>query len=72
MHHSQVVQSPILNDCIKLNIYGHTKTQIVPTLLLQVSVQELHNILVSDPVDGGIKEARDAESNIIIIDSTLR
>ena len=30
MHHPQVVQSPIFNDCIKVNIYGHTGPQIVP------------------------------------------
>ena len=36
-----------------------------------MSIQELHNILVSDPVYGGLKEARDVENNIIIIDSTL-
>ena len=31
--------------------------QLVPKLLLQVSVRELHNIPVSDPNDGGTKEA---------------
>ena len=45
---------------------------MVPKFLLQVSIQELHNSLVSDPVDGGIKEARVADNNIIISDSTLR
>ena len=41
-------------------------------LLLQVSVRELHNSLVSDPNDGGIKDARDEYGKIIISDSTLR
>ena len=40
--------------------------------LLQVSVRELHNILVSDTNDDSIKDARDEDGNIIIIDSTLR
>ena len=35
-------------------------------------VRELHNILVSDPNDGGLKEVRDEENNIIISSSTLR
>ena len=41
-------------------------------MLLQFSVRELHNIFVSDPLYGGLKEARDAEYNIIISDYTLR
>ena len=45
---------------------------MVPKVLLQVSVRELHNGLVSDSNDGGIKEARDEENNIIISNSTLR
>ena len=55
MHHPQVVQSPILNDSLKVNIDGHTEPQLVPKLLLQVSIRELHNSLVIDPIDGGIK-----------------
>ena len=53
MHNPQVVQSPIVNDCLKVNIDGHTEPQLVSKLLLHVSVRELHNSLVSDPVDGG-------------------
>ena len=40
--------------------------QLVPKLLLQVSVGELHASLVSDPNDGGLKDARDEDDNIII------
>ena len=72
MHHPQVVQSPIVNDCLKVKIDGHTEPQLVPKLLLQVSVRELHNNLVSDTEDGGLKEARDADINTIISGSTLR
>ena len=35
-------------------------------------VIELHNILVSDPNDGGLKDAKDEGNNIIISDSKLR
>ena len=45
--------------------------QIFPKLLLQVSVRELHNSFVSDPNDGGIKDARDEDGTIIISDSSL-
>ena len=37
-----------------------------------MSVRELHNSLVSDPNDGGLKDARDEDGKIIISDSTLR
>ena len=72
MHHPQVVQSPIVNNCLKVKIDCPTEPQLVPKLLLQVSIRELHNSLVSDTDNGGLKEARDAENNIIISDSALR
>ena len=46
--------------------------QLVTKLLLQVSVRELHNSLVSYPNDGGLKDARNEDDDIIISDSTLR
>ena len=55
MHHPQVVQSPIANDYLKVKIDGYNETQLVPKLLLQVSIRELHNNLVSDKKDGGLK-----------------
>ena len=51
MNHPQVAKSPIINDCLKLKMDGHTEPQLVPKLLLQVSVRELYNNLVSDKVD---------------------
>ena len=41
-------------------------------MALQVSVQELINIMVSTPEEGGPKEARNEVNDIIISDSTLR
>ena len=55
MHHPQVVQSPIFNDCLKVKIDGPSIPQFYPKLLLQVSVREFHNILISDPEDCGLK-----------------
>ena len=46
--------------------------QLVPIFLLQVSVRELHNSLVSDTNDDGLKYAWDKENSIIISNSTLR
>ena len=72
IRHPQVVQSPISNDCLKVMLDDQTEPQLVPKLLLQVSVREIHNSLVSDPNDGGLKDARDDDGKIIISDSTLR
>ena len=69
--HPQVVQSPISNDCLKVMLYYQSEPQLVPKLLLQVSVRELHNSLVSDPNDGGLKDARDEDGKNIISNSTL-
>ena len=71
MHHPQVAQSPIFNDCLKVKMDGHTEPQMIPKFLLQVSVRELHKNIVSDSDNGGIKEARDEDDNIIISDCTL-
>ena len=72
MHHPQVVQSLVANDCLKVKIDGPTEPQLVTKLLLQVYVRELHNNLVSATKYGGLKEARDEDDNILISDSTLR
>ena len=61
-------KSPISNYCLKVVLYDQTEPTLVPKLLLQVSVRELHNSLVSDPNDGGLKDARDEDVKIIISD----
>ena len=55
-----------------MKIDGNTEPQLVTKLLLQVSVRELHNNIVSATKDGGPKETMDKDDNIIISDSTLR
>ena len=55
-----------------MKIDGHNEPQPAPKLLFQVSVIEIHNNLVSSTKDGGIKEARDEDDNVIISDSILR
>ena len=69
--HPQVVQSPIFNDCLRVIFDDQTEPKMIPKLLLQVSVRELHKILVSNTNDGDIKEAREEENHIIISDYTL-
>ena len=65
------MKSTIVNDCLKVEIYGNTEPQLVPNFLFQVSVRELHNNLVSAKIYGVPKEARYEDYNIIISDSTL-
>ena len=62
--------SPILNDCLKLFIDGQVKPHLVPKLLLQVLIIELNKSIASPSEEGVLKESRDADSNIIISDST--
>ena len=49
----------------------HTEPQLAPKHLFHLSVRELHSSFVSDPNEGGLKDARDEDDNIIISDSTL-
>ena len=55
MRHPQVRQSPIVNDCLRVKIDGHTEPQLVTKLLLHVSVREHHKNIVSDTDNGGLK-----------------
>ena len=66
------MKSTIENNCLKVSIDGYSEPQLVPKLLLQVSVRELHNVMVSHLEEGGLKEARDSENNIIISDYKLQ
>ena len=66
------VQSSIENYCLKMKVDGYTEPQLVPKLLLHVSVREIHNNIVSAIKYGGLKEARDEYDNTIISDYTLR
>ena len=65
MHHPQVLQSKIVNYCLKVKVDGPTEPQLVPKLLLQVYVRELHNNIVRYSDNGGLKEARYEDDNII-------
>ena len=71
IQHPHVVQYPTTNDCLQFSIGVYYETQLVPRLLSQVSVQELHNSMVIPPEEGGLKEEIDKENNIIISDLDL-
>ena len=71
LQHTQVVQYPISNGCICVYIDVKSKKTLVPKFLFQVSVRELHNSMVIPPEDGGLKEAKDSDNNIIVNYSTF-
>ena len=52
--------------------YDQIEPQLVPKLLLHVSVRELHNSLVSYPNYSVLNDALDEGGKIIISDATLR
>ena len=62
---------PIANDCLRVYFGGHSEPQVGPKLLLQVYVQEPHNIMESPQEECGLKEEIYVENNIIIIDYTV-
>ena len=66
MQHTQVVVSPIANDCLKLSIDGQVEPHLVPKFPLQILVREIHNIMLSPIEEGGLKETIDVDNNIII------
>ena len=50
---------------------GPYELQLVPKLLLKVSVWEIHHIMAIPPEEGGLNEAIDAYNSIIFSDYTL-
>jgi len=60
-NHPHVVDSPIQRDTLFVMNLEMKKKERVGKLLLQVSVQELHNNLVEPVKNSGLECARDAE-----------
>ena len=65
------MQSPIANDCLNVFIDSNSEPQLVTKLLLQLFIQEIHNIMVCLPEEGLLKEVIYVYNNIIISDSTI-
>ena len=55
LQHPRGVQTQIANDFLKVSIGGHSEPQLIPKLLLQMYVQELHNSMVGPPKEGLLK-----------------
>ena len=68
---SNVRESPITRDTL---LIADADTQVkrrVPKLLLECSMQKLHNELIASPDDGGLVGARHAITNDVIISEKI-
>ena len=71
MKNSNVRQSPITRDTLLIAYADSKVKRRVPKLLLECSMWQLHNELISSPYDGGLLGARHAETNDVIISDTM-
>ena len=63
------MQSPISNNCFIFHVDGKPENQLVPKLLLQVPVREVHNIMVIPTEEDGINEVIYKHNKTITSDS---
>ena len=71
MKNSNVRQSPITRDTILIADADTKEKCRLPKLLLECSMQQLHNELITSPDDGGLVGARHAITNDVIISDTM-
>ena len=69
--HTDVIQSPIVNDTLLIKNRLGVKTP-VPKLLLRIPVHELHNDMIKPVSEGGFALAQNPEGKVIISDTSLR
>ena len=73
MKNSNVCESPIARDTLLITDEESGVKLIVPKLLLEFSMRQLHNELIVSPYYGGLFGARHADTNYVIIsDKMLR
>ena len=68
--HSQVVQSPIVNDTLLTKNRLGVKTP-APKLLLRIPVRELHNDMIKPVSEGGFALAHKSAGEVQISDTSL-
>ena len=64
-------QYPITRDTLLIADADTKVKRRVPKLLLECSMQQLHNELIASPDDGGLFGARHAITNDVIISDTM-
>ena len=71
MKNSNVRQSPITRDTLLIADADTKVNRRVPKLLLERSMQQVHNELIDSPDDGSLLGARHAKTNDVIISDTM-
>ena len=71
MKNPNVCESSIERDTLLIIEAEYRVKQIVPKLLLECSMQQLHNELIASPHDGGLIGSRHANTNDVIISDTM-
>ena len=71
MKRSNVSKYPIACDTLLITDADSGVKQGVPKLLLECSMQQLHNELISSPYDGGLLGSRHADTKNVIISDTM-
>ena len=68
---SNVRESSIPRDTLLITDAEFRVKLRVPQLLLECSMRQLHNELITSPGDGGLLGARHADTNDVIISDTM-
>ena len=71
MKNSNVCKSTITRDTLLIADADSKVKLRVPKLLLECSMQQLHNELIASPDDGGLLEARHSNTSDVIISDTI-
>ena len=71
MKNSNVREYPIYRDTLLITYAEYGLKRRVPKLLLECSMQQLHNELISSPYDGGLLGSRHADTKNVIISYTM-
>ena len=71
MKNSNVCQYPINRNTLLIADADTIVKRRVPTLLLECSMRQLQNELITSPDDGGLVGARHAITNDVIISDTI-
>ena len=71
MKHSNLRESPIACDTLLITDAEYGLKRIVPKLLLECSMQQLHNDLIASPDYGGLLGFRHVDKNDLIISDTM-
>eukprot|EP00978_Attheya_sp_CCMP212_P034636 scaffold146167_cov65-Attheya_sp.AAC.1 len=71
LRNSNIRESPIVRDTLLIAEDSDGVKTRVPKLLLECSVCELHNELISPTLEGGLEEAKDRVTGEVIISDTM-